>query len=354
MVRQRLQKVMAACGAGSRRQCETFIAAGRVQVDGQVVSEPGALIDPDSQELRFDFEVLSLPTKLYYLLHKPSGVICSQRISPDMPRAVDFAPKQAGEQRLFTIGRLDVESEGALILTNDGELCHLVTHPRFQIEKTYLVEIDGVADNATIERMRKGVWLAEGRTSPLNIRVVSRQRSQTIFQMKLNEGMKREIRRVCARFGHEVRRLVRTAIGPVELGALELGDARPLSKHEIEALKNSAETVVRLGSPVHQNRRPARGRGQAFVGRGQGSRHKGGRSATSRHQGKQGTQTSGSRPAKKRSSSSASGDSSGRPATKHHGKGSGAARQGTGGGHGAGPGRGQRGGRRQGGNQRPG
>ena len=299
MVRQRLQKVMAACGAGSRRQCETFISDGRVQVDGQVVSEPGTLIDPDTQELRFDFEVLSMPTKLYFLLHKPSGVICSQRIEKNMPRAVDFAPKQVGNQRLFTIGRLDVESEGALILTNDGELCHLVTHPRFQIEKTYLVEINGVPDHETIERMRKGVWLAEGRTAPLNIRIVSRQRSHTILQMKLNEGMKREIRRVCARFGHEVRRLVRTSIGPIELGALELGDARPLTKQEIESLRNSAQLVVRLGSPVHENRRAARARGQALTGRGQGSRGKSGPASKSRGQGKPGGKSSAS----KRSSS---------------------------------------------------
>jgi len=300
MVRQRLQKVMAACGAGSRRQCETFISEGRVQVDGEVVSEPGTLIDPDTQELRFDFEVLSMPTKLYYLLHKPSGVICSQRVEKDMPRAVDFAPKQAGNQRLFTIGRLDVESEGALILTNDGELCHLVTHPRFQIEKTYLVEINGVPDHETIERMRKGVWLAEGRTAPLNIRVVSRQRSQTVLQMKLNEGMKREIRRVCARFGHEVRRLIRTSIGPIELGALELGDARPLTAKEVESLRDSAQLVVRLGSPVHENRRPARARGQALTGRGQGSRSKGGPASKGspskgRSQGKPGGKPSGSK-----------------------------------------------------------
>ncbi|MFT7464077.1 MAG: 23S rRNA pseudouridine2605 synthase [Pseudohongiellaceae bacterium] len=312
MVRQRLQKVMAACGAGSRRQCETFIADGRVQVDGKVIQEPGTLVDPETQELRFDFEVLSMPTQLYYLLHKPSGVICSQRISPEMPRAIDFAPKQAGEQRLFTIGRLDVESEGALILTNDGELCHLVTHPRFQIEKTYLVQIEGVPDGTTIERMRKGVWLAEGRTNELNIKVVSRERSHTILQMKLNEGMKREIRRVCARFGHEVRRLVRTSIGPIELGALPLGDARPLTHQEVESLRNSAQLVVRLGSPTHQNRRPARGHGQALVGRGQGSRQKGGPASKSRGMSKK------SGPASKPSSSkpSASKSSGSKPASR--------------------------------------
>jgi len=276
---------MASCGAGSRRQCEDFIAQGRVQIDGQVVSQPGTLIDPETQELRFDFEVLKLPARLYYLLNKPSGVICSHRTSPDMPRAIDFAPKQAGKHRLFTIGRLDVESEGALILTNDGELCHLVTHPRFQIEKTYQVEIDGVPDADTMTRMRKGVWLAEGRTDSLKIRVVARRRTHTLLEMTLNEGMKREIRRVCARFGHEVKRLVRTAIGPVQLGALELGDVRPLTKEEVSALTDSAEVVIRLGSPVHRVRRPARGRGQAGTARN--SRHQGGPAAS--RQGKHGS-----------------------------------------------------------------
>jgi 23S rRNA pseudouridine2605 synthase len=303
---------MASCGAGSRRQCENFIAEGRVQVDGEVVSEAGTLIDPDTQELRFDFEVLKLPVRLYYLLHKPSGVICSERISPEMPRAVDFAPKQAGNQRLFTIGRLDVESEGALILTNDGDLCHLVTHPRFQIEKTYLVEIDGAPDGDTMDRMRKGVWLAEGRTDSLKIRVVSRQRTRTLLEMKLNEGMKREIRRVCARFGHEVKRLVRTAIGPVELGALELGDVRPLTAAEVSELRDSAEVVIRLGSSVHQARRPARGRGQA--GSDRNSRHQGGPASPGRGRGAAGKR--GSKPGR----STKGGSRRGGPATKAGGR----------------------------------
>lgn len=262
MREERLHKVMAACGAGSRRQCETFIAEGRVRVDGQVVDTPGTLVDPDGQVIHLDGEKLVVPPRFYYLLNKPRGVICSHRSLPGGLRAIDFVPPEAAEHRLFTIGRLDVDSQGALVLTNDGELCHLVSHPRFQVEKTYRVEVAGVPDDETLERMRRGVWLAEGRTSSLDIRIGTRRRDRTTLLMTLNEGMKREIRRVCARFGHPVRKLERLAIGPIELGTLKVGEVRSLAPSEIEALRRSSEVVIRLGGGTVSKRRNARKLGQ--------------------------------------------------------------------------------------------
>jgi len=265
MVQERLQKVMAACGVGSRRQCETMISDGRVEVDGQTVTELGTKVDPDLQEIRCDTIRISQPRHFYYLLNKPRGVICSQKGDPERPRAVDFVPHRARDHRLFTIGRLDVESEGAIILTNDGELCHRVTHPRFEVEKTYQVEVNGVPDDEIVAKMRKGVWLSEGRTSQLDIRVIKRLRSRTRLEVRLNEGMKREIRRVCARFGHEVRKLKRVAIGPVQMGPMEVGEVRELSQDEIAMLRDSSKAVIKLGTrqPAKaqhraRSRRPAR------------------------------------------------------------------------------------------------
>ncbi len=245
---ERLQKVMAACGVGSRRACEEMIVEGRVEVDGQTVTELGVRVDPESQEIRCDSERVSMPRRFYYMLNKPKGVICSSKGDPERPRAVDFLPSRVRDHRLFSIGRLDVESEGAIILTNDGELCHRVTHPSFQVQKTYIVEVEGAPTEEVLARMRKGVWLSEGRTGSLDIRVVKRMRNRAYLEVRLNEGMKREIRRVCARFGHEVRRLQRIGIGPIEMGLLEPGETRELTPEEISTLRDSSEVVIKLGS----------------------------------------------------------------------------------------------------------
>lgn len=257
---ERLQKFMAAAGLGSRRACEEFITQGRVQVDGRVVTKLGTQVDPDVQDVRFDGSRVRGQPELHYLLNKPRGAICSQVTKAGTPRAIDFVPTRARDRRLFTIGRLDVDSEGALILTNDGALCHLLTHPRFGVEKTYRVDVEGAPDDETIERMRKGIWLSEGRTGPVDIRLVHRGRQQSSLELKLNEGKRREIRRLCARFGHEVRKLTRIAIGPIDLGTLPPGEARMLRPHEIAALRSAGQAVIRLGgSPRPASRGGARG-----------------------------------------------------------------------------------------------
>jgi 23S rRNA pseudouridine2605 synthase len=259
MNRQRLHKLMAACGVGSRRACEEIIAQGRVEVDGTIVTTPGTQVDSETQTVRCDGQVLRLEPMLYFLLNKPSGAICSMVSKAGRPRAVDYLPARMRDRRLFTIGRLDVDSEGALILTNDGELCHLVTHPRFGITKAYEVEVNGNPTRETIERMRKGVWLAEGRTGTVEVKLLRQSRERALLQMKLQEGKRREIRRICARFGHEVRRLIRVKVGPVELDDLLSGHTRKLSPEEIEALRDSASAVIRLGGATTARRtRPAR------------------------------------------------------------------------------------------------
>jgi len=265
MVQERLHKVMAACGVASRRKSEAMIADGRVTVDGEVVTTPGTLVDVERQEVRVDDQRLRARPRLYFLLNKPRGVICSQVTEPGKRRAIDYVP-DTGE-RLFTVGRLDVDSEGAIILTNDGDLTHLVTHPRFGIDKEYLVEVEGRPSNETIAKMRKGVWLSEGRTGSLHVRVLKRTRHRTRLAVRLEEGMKREIRRVCARLGHEVVRLRRVAIGPVRLGRLPTGRVRRLTREEVDALQQSARTVIRLGGPRAGGRPRRRSRASRPTGR---------------------------------------------------------------------------------------
>jgi 23S rRNA pseudouridine2605 synthase len=154
-----------------------------------------------------------------------------------------------------------VDSDGALVLTNDGELCHLVTHPRFGVTKTYRVEIEGSPDDETLEKMRKGVWLAEGRTGTVDVRPLHIGRERSLVLVTLNEGKRREIRRIFARFGHEVRRLTRVAVGPIELGDLRPGESRALTPEEVSALRAAARAVIRLGGGG-----PVRGAGGEVVG----------------------------------------------------------------------------------------
>jgi 23S rRNA pseudouridine2605 synthase len=247
MTQMRLHKFMASCGVGSRRACEELIVQGRVEVDGRVVTTLGTQVDPDTQVVRCDGRTLHHEPELHYLLNKPRGAICSASSSPGMPRALDFLPQRARDRRLFTIGRLDVDSEGAIVLTNDGELCHLVSHPRFGVPKTYRVEVEGEVSDETLDAMRKGVWLAEGRTGEVDARLLHRAREKSQLLVTLHEGKRREVRRLCARFGHEVRHLVRVAIGPIELGALRPGEVRVLVPAEVEALRKAARAVIRLG-----------------------------------------------------------------------------------------------------------
>lgn len=286
---QRLQKYMASCGAGSRRECETFIEEGRVEVNGVVVTEQGVLVEPGVDEVRLDGQRLRAERLVHYLLHKPRGVICSSR---GAPRAIDYAPPEAANLRLFTIGRLDVESEGAIILTNDGELTHLVSHPRFEVSKTYRVDVEGHPDDATLRKMRDGVWLSEGKTGGAKVRVVKRTKQRSTLEVQLKEGRHREVRRICARLGHEVKRLVRTKIGPVELGRMVAGRVRKLTDEEIGELRDSARVLIRLGQTPksisvareqrrHQ-KRPGGSRGARGESKRPGSRGKVGKKKTAK------------------------------------------------------------------------
>ena len=233
---ERLQKILAAAGLGSRRQCEQLILAGRVQVDRSVVTVLGTRADR-SAEIRVDGESLPNPGQVYYLVNKPVGVVSTHRDPQGRPRVVDLVP---GGRQLFPVGRLDKSSEGLILVTNDGQLANRLTHPRYAVEKTYLAEVDGQPSEASLAQLRKGVRLAEGWARVLRLHVKRRRKHTTVLEIVLSEGRNREIRRILARAGHKVRRLQRTALGPLRLGDVPPGAHRRLTKAELKKLKHVA------------------------------------------------------------------------------------------------------------------
>jgi len=235
---ERLQKVLAAAGLGSRRQCEEFIRAGRVEVDRRVVTELGTRVNPDAQEIRLDGVPLRRARHVYYAVNKPDGVISTNRDPSGRPRVIDLVPNQRA--RLFTVGRLDLHSEGLILLTNDGGLANRLTHPRYGVRKTYRVMVAGVPDRRVLAQLQRGIRLAEAWVRVPGVKIKSRQKKSAVLEMVLEEGRNREIRRVLARLGHKVLRLVRTTVGPIRLGKLEPGECRALGRQEIQALRKAA------------------------------------------------------------------------------------------------------------------
>ena len=236
---QRLQKVLAAAGLGSRRQCEELIRTGRVEVDRKVVAELGSRVDPARQEIRVDGEPLPSVQPAYYAVNKPVGVVSTNRDPSGRPRVVDLVPG-ADRQRLFPVGRLDLHSEGLILVTNDGELANRLTHPRYGIDKMYRVVVAGEPTEETIEQLLRGVHLAEGVARASRIVVRKQLSKSAILEITLREGKNREIRRVLARVGHKVMRLQRLSVGPIRLGKLPPGGVRRLSRDEVKELWTAA------------------------------------------------------------------------------------------------------------------
>jgi len=235
---ERLQKVLAAAGLGSRRQCEELILTGRVEVDRQTVVELGTRVDPSGQEIRVDGEPLPRTRLVHYAVHKPPGVVSTSRDPAGRPRVIDLVP--GGHGRLFAVGRLDLNSEGLILVTNDGELANRLTHPRYGVAKTYRVQVAGHPEPKILRQLCRGVRLAEGLARAESARVKSHHKASTYLEIVLREGRNREVRRMLAKTGHKVLRLVRIAVGPVRLGKLPPGAARPLTGAELKALRRAA------------------------------------------------------------------------------------------------------------------
>jgi pseudouridine synthase len=228
----RLQKVLAAAGVGSRRYCEELIGAGRVEVDGEIVRRFGARVDPQRQIIRVDGRRIPASEDLVYVaLNKPAGVLTSMSDSRGRTTMADLLGDVA--ERLFHVGRLDYDTEGLMLLTNDGELAHRLAHPRFGVPKTYLAEVTGPVPKDLGRQLITGVELEDGVASADKFRVVEQVGGRAMVEITLHEGRKHIVKRMLAAAGHPVSRLVRTQVGPVALGSLRPGTTRRLTTKEV-------------------------------------------------------------------------------------------------------------------------
>jgi 23S rRNA pseudouridine2605 synthase len=240
---ERLNKLLAHAGIGSRRHVEELISAGRVSIDGQVVRELGTKVDSAEHKICVDGQPVRSERLVYWAVNKPRGYVCTNYDPARRPRAIDLVPQV--EQRVYTVGRLDEDSEGLLLLTNDGDLAHRLMHPRFGVEKTYLVQVAGRPSGEDVRQLLKGVWLSDGHVSARRVKRVKSQGESAWLEIVLSEGKNREIRRMLARLGHKVMRLRRIALGPVALSNLPVGKSRRLTRSELTALQTSAARMDR-------------------------------------------------------------------------------------------------------------
>ena len=231
----RLQKVLAAAGVGSRRHCEELIGEGRVEVNGETVRRFGARVDPEHQVIRVDgMRIPSRQDLVYLALNKPAGVLTTMSDDRGRPTIADFL--EGYPERLYHVGRLDYDTEGLMLLMNDGELAHRLAHPSYGVLKTYLADVPGPLPRDVGRRLLTGVELDDGVATADKFRVVEQAGSRALVELTLHEGRKHIVRRMLAEVGHPVSRLVRTHVGPVALGSQRPGTTRPLTTREIGEL----------------------------------------------------------------------------------------------------------------------
>ena len=235
----RLQRVLAAAGIGSRRACEVLIDKGRVEVDGKRVREQGMRVDPDKAVIKVDGRRIgSAPGKEYLVLHKPTGIVSAMSDPEGRPNLGDFLGEQ---RRLFHVGRLDFDTEGLLIMTNDGDLAHKLTHPSYGVQKTYLAEVPAPVARDVGKQLRAGIELDDGVVKVDSFRVISASGNRAMVEVVVHEGRKHVVRRLLDAVGLPVSRLVRTQVGPIKLGDLRPGSIRPLNQKEIGELFAAVE-----------------------------------------------------------------------------------------------------------------
>ncbi|MBU6428029.1 MAG: rRNA pseudouridine synthase [Cyanobacteria bacterium REEB65] len=237
---ERLQKILAQAGIASRRAAEAFITAGRVAVNGQVVSDLGVRADPARDEIRVDGRPIPPRSRPRVLaLYKPPGFVSTCRDDRGRRTVMDLVPSIAG---LHPVGRLDYDTSGLLLLSNDGEVTLAVTHPRHELDKTYLATVSGRPTDAALGELSRGLLLADGMTSPVEVQIVRMVPGGCQVRLTLHEGRKRQVRRMLAAIGHPVRQLVRTSVGPIDLSGLQPGCWRELSGDEVECLRIAAQS----------------------------------------------------------------------------------------------------------------
>ncbi len=261
----RLQRLLASAGFGSRRQCEDLIETGRVDIDGEVITQLGTTVDPATQKVRVDGVPLKKQKLVYYAVNKPVGFVTTNRDPHGRPRVIDLVPP---DERVFPVGRLDRSSEGLILLTNDGELAQKLTHPKFGVRKVYRVTVAGKVDGETMKKMRQGIYIAEGFVKVEGAKLLKSRSRATEMEIILKEGKNREIRRILARLGHKVQQLRRIAVGPLRLGDVPSGAYRIVTPGEVEKLWMATERAADSDGTdrphkksQHAKKRGAQGRG---------------------------------------------------------------------------------------------
>jgi pseudouridine synthase len=246
----RLQKYLAECGAGSRRRCEEFISAGRVAVNGQAATL-GQSVDPEADRITLDGDPVLRDSKVYVLLNKPKGVITTAQDTHERRTVLEII--EGVRARVFPVGRLDLDVAGTLLLTNDGELSHRLTHPSFGVDKVYLAWVQGCATAATAQKLSDGIVLEDGRTAPAKVSILKHARDSTLIRLVIHEGRKRLVKRMCAAAGHPVRDLFRVAFGGVSAEDLQPGEWRYLSAQEVAHLRRITGLSLEIATETPQS-----------------------------------------------------------------------------------------------------
>ena len=238
---ERLQKILAAAGVASRREAEKIITAGRVRVNGKVVTELGVKFDASKCRIQVDGNPIAQEAKAYYMFYKPRGVVTTMNDPQNRRSIADFVENLP--QRVFPVGRLDYNTEGLLILTNDGAMAQALMHHSHEVNKTYLVKCVGIIPDEKLDMLRIGVKLEDGMTAPavVNLRDYDHEHNATLFDISIHEGRNRQVRRMCDAIGFPVRELKRIKMGPLQLNNLGRGKCRPLSEQELSQLKKAAK-----------------------------------------------------------------------------------------------------------------
>lgn len=239
----RLQKILADAGIASRRKAEEIIKEGRVTVNGVVITEMGFKASPFEDHIKVDGKLIKLTPSLpvYFMLNKPKKVMCTVEDPEGRETVIDLV-KKGIKERVWPVGRLDYHSEGLVILTNDGDLTLKLTHPRYKVAKVYEVKVKDLPSEEKLNKLRKGVYLEDGKTQPCEIEFIKNTKENSWFKVVLREGKKQQIRRMFAKIGHPVMKLKRIEYGPLKLGKLPVGEFRPLTEREIILLKKACQS----------------------------------------------------------------------------------------------------------------
>ena len=225
---------MAAAGVDSRRKCEELILDGDVRVNGKVVDKLPVFVDPEKDVITVNGKKIRAARKVYFLLNKPRGVICTNRDPRGRKKAIDLVHTS---ERIFCVGRLDADTTGLIILTNDSELTNRLTHPRYGIAKTYVVRINGEISGEQVVKLKKGVWLAEGKTGRASVKILKRRHNESSIEITIRQGLNRQVRRMLANVGLPVKALTRTRLGKLTIQGLGVGKFRTLTSVEVAHLK---------------------------------------------------------------------------------------------------------------------